>query len=228
VTVFGTYEYLVYHFLNVNDVPDHGSNFSFYSLATPVWIHATSGACAGVMQSVVLTCWELVAKVSSHHLQLPHNLRTSFLLRRTVHHSVGYASLFGTYEATRRILLHAVDSLYFDNRLEHSSVFTNTFSRNTDDSNKNINADYTKEAVSLATAFIAGGTAGQVHQFVNFTTVQWKLQILQTSRHISQIIHLPPLRTNLSAFVPTALCFMAFQYGGDVTTRLAHKYDETE
>jgi hypothetical protein len=52
--------------------------------------------------------------------------------------------------------------------------------------------------------------------------VQWKLQVLQrTSRHVAQIIHLPPLWTNLSALVPMALCFVAFQYGGDVMTRLA-------
>jgi hypothetical protein len=138
-----------------------------------------------------------------------------------VHHSVGYASLFGTYEATGRILLHAVDPLYFEhNWLEHNSVFTNTSSENKYASNENITANYTKEAVSLGTAFVAGGIAGQVHHFVNFATVQWKLQVQRTSRHVSQIINLPPpLRTNLSAFVPTALCFVAFQYGGDVTTR---------
>jgi hypothetical protein len=81
MTVFGTYEYLVHHFMNVNNVPDNESTCPFYSFATPVWIahHATSGACAGVMQSIVLTRWEWVAKVSSHHhFELPHNLRTFF------------------------------------------------------------------------------------------------------------------------------------------------------
>jgi hypothetical protein len=64
MTVFGTYEYLIYHFMNVNNVPDTESTCPFYSFATPVWIHATSGACVGVMQSVILNCWERVAKVS--------------------------------------------------------------------------------------------------------------------------------------------------------------------
>ena len=91
------------------------------------------------MQSVVLTCWELVSKVSSHHLQLPRNLRTSFLLRRTVHHSVGYASLFGTYEATRRLLLHATDVIVFRQSTWKRTVFSSTTTGMNDDDLKQQN-----------------------------------------------------------------------------------------
>jgi len=212
MTVFGTYDFLVLHYMSINtddSSSEDASSFSVSRERSTVLAHFAAGACAGWMQSTVLTSWELATKMKAHHMQLPHNIRTRFLIRRAVHHSIGYASLFGTYEATRRLLLHAA----YPFLQSHNATLSDNVNRN---------------VVSLTAAFVAGGIAGQVHQFVSYITSHWKLQALQSassdfsvSRHAKQYSRLmPTLKANLSAFGPTALCFVAFQYGEDFTARL--------
>jgi hypothetical protein len=100
MTVFGTYEYLIQHYMKVNDDTNNARS--------TVLVHMGAGACVGLVQSSVLTSWELISKLTSHHggMVAPHNWRGSFLARRAVHHAIGYASLSGTVEAARRVLLH--------------------------------------------------------------------------------------------------------------------------
>lgn len=234
MTVFGSYEYLVYYHLNKHEsssgdtVPLSFSSAREQSTSTILLAHFGAGAVAGIMQSSVLTTWELVSKVSSHNFNIPHNLRTQFLMRRAVHHSIGYACLFGTYEATRRLFWHAT----YPFLEQHDATLL-------DETNVNHTRDI---VVSLATAFFAGGFAGQVHQFVSYITSHWKLSLLMaqpttssTSNDFSIKHHarqytrqIPSFRSNLSAFVPTALCFVAFQYGEQVTSRLASEHFEQQ
>ena len=46
MSVFGTYEYLVYHFTNDHDAQNDESPSFSPPYSTPVLIHAASGACA--------------------------------------------------------------------------------------------------------------------------------------------------------------------------------------
>ena len=105
----------------------------------------------GLVHSLVLTTWELASKVQSQH-SLPHNLRIKYLTRRAVHYFIGYGSLFGTYETTRRLLLHSANPLV----QLHETTLLDTE-----------NVDFTRNVITLSTAFLAGGIAGQVHQFVS-------------------------------------------------------------
>jgi hypothetical protein len=188
MTVFGTYEYIVHHYMKVNGDTDARST---------VLAHMGAGACAGLVQSSVLCTWELTSKLTSHP-SAPHNLRGSFLTRRAVHHATGYASLFGTFEAMRRLLVYASHPLEEKN----------------------------PHAISLATTFLAGGIAGQVHHFVSYITSHWKLQLsTDLTQHARQYLPLSNWRTNMSAFGPTALCFVAFHYGEELTERIRDNVD---
>jgi hypothetical protein len=188
ITVFGTYEYIVHHYMKVNGDTDARST---------LLAHMGAGACAGLVQSSVLCTWELISKLTSHP-SVPHNLRGSFLTRRAVHHATGYASLFGTFEAMRRLLMYVSHPLEEKNPL----------------------------STSLVAAFLAGGIAGQVHHFVNYITSHWKLQLsMDLIKHTRQYVLLPNLRANLSAFGPTALCFVAFHYGEELTERIRNNVD---
>lgn len=188
MTVFGTYEYLVHHYMKVNGDTDARST---------VLAHMGAGACAGLVQSSVLCAWELTSKLTSHP-SAPHNLRGTFLTRRAVHHATGYASLFGTFEAMRRLLVYASHPLEEKN----------------------------PHALSLATAFLVGGIAGQVHHFVNYITSHWKWQLsTDLIKHTRQYLLLPNRRANMSAFGPTALCFVAFHYGEELTERIRDNVD---
>jgi hypothetical protein len=183
ITVFGTYEYLIQHDMKVNGDTNAQSI---------VLVHMGAGACAGLVQSSVLTTWELTSKLTSHH-SIPHNWRGSFLARRAVHHAIGYASLFGTFEATRRLSLYAVRPL----------------------------EETHPRATSLATIFLAGGIAGQVHHFVNYVTIHWKSQLsTDLGKHTRQYSHLPNRTANLATFGPTAVCFVAFHFGEELTEQI--------
>jgi len=79
----------------------------------------------------------------------------------------------------------------------------------------------------MATSFVAGGLAGQLHYIVSTYTRHWKLLSLQqkSSNHYKRKLHLPKLRPTAAAFLPTALCFVAFQYGGELTQKLIDEDD---
>lgn len=220
MTVFGTYEYLILHHKKDSDYAKNNLDSSFFSFRerSSILAHFWAGACAGLAQSSVMIAWELASKVQSHHA-LPHNLRIQFVMRRAVHHSIGYASLFGTYEATRRLLLHSAYPIL--KRLDATLMDM-------------AHVNHTRDVTLLVTSFVAGGIAGQVHQFVSYVTSHWKLQVLteqsngatSLSNYAKTCSRLPTFKSNLSAFAPTGMCFVAFQYGSQVTARLVKQYQD--
>ena len=78
---------------------------------TPLYAHYVAGALSGVAQSVIMDTWELTSYWWNHHRdrfgspQHLNGINFHFIFRRLVHHSLGYASLFGVYETTRRKLV---------------------------------------------------------------------------------------------------------------------------
>ena len=64
-------------------------------------------------------------------------------------------------------------------------------------------------------SFVAGGVAGQAHFVMSHYLRQWK-----TSPRKSPVVFKPPkVRATMGAFLPTALSFLAFQYGGELAER---------
>jgi hypothetical protein len=83
----------------------------------------------------------------------------------------------------------------------------------------------------VATTFLAGGVAGQVHHFVNYVTSHWELQLSSFDflrKRAQQYSRLPNRRANIAAFGPTALCFVTFHFGEELTEQMRDVENETE
>lgn len=110
----------------------------------------------------------------------------------TIHHAIAHSILFGTYETTKRGLLTSVVS----------------------DSRRHDEIPY------FVSVTIAGGVAGQIQQVVSTYTEQWLRidRIEETpqpfTRHMVRFKATPPtMRSILFAFPPSAVSFVAFEYG---------------
>ena len=223
MAVFGIYDLLAFDILgrnpNRNDPvsragpePTHleiSSNSSHTSRSlmassTPVLVHAAAGLGAGVAHSGVLVLWEIMTRRKHPHW--------SARRLRVVQHSLGYACLFGTYEATRRLLEYS----FYDALSNHEERVLEFLARyplldwmrrdNNDD-----DGTYEVPSVRWGVAFVAGGVAGYTHQLVmhatsNSKTGEWRKII-------------PTIRPSVSTFCLTGLCFVAFEFGGEWTER---------
>ena len=244
----------------------------------PLVVHFAAGATAGLMQSLVLDAWEVGHYIwRTHHfhhsvdsasspkqqqakkfVSLFRNINTSLIVRRALHHAVGYATLFGWYESIRRYLVQ--QTLDY---LQHSeSPFVPVWldileSCRLIHRNPN-NGIYDMTILPISVAFCAGGIAGQAHYVVSHLLKQQRQQLPRqhsSSKHQHAIlveqatkkstttaptgttaakqqrhrpgsnnsffkrVKPPSLRATMGAFLPTALSFVAFQYGGELTER---------
>jgi hypothetical protein len=190
----------------------------------PIVGHVGAGATAGIVQSVLMDAYELVVYWWTHRHQKWSGVNVGLVARRAVRDAVGFAALFGAYEAARRYLeddlygyvLRSGSSLA---RLERYRVVTR------DDG---VGA-YDASAVSMGAAFVAGGVAGQGHLVVNhYTHHLFVHQPASRRRHGASSVPTiwsglpkpPKARMVAGAFLPSALCFLAFRYGGVLAERL--------
>ena len=67
----------------------------------------------------------------------------------------------------------------------------------------------------LLISFGAGGIAGQAHYMVSHYLRQWR----QARDHVHHRLRHVTVGGTCVAFFPTAISFMAFQYGGELTER---------
>ena len=178
----------------------------------PLYMHIQAGALAGLMQSLVLDTWEM-ADYLLHHpdslkqtkttqksswsawsKEMTHKLMTHIngplVARRALHHSLGYATLFGTYEALRSNLVGSVaDYLTFDSDPAASTRRMLTartllewgqslgiVSPTTLNSQQNDqpSESYDVTGIPLLLTFVAGGVAGQAHECVTHYLRQWR------------------------------------------------------
>jgi hypothetical protein len=224
IVVFGVYDLLVFR-TNPSVVPTIPSlvHDTSHGQTKPVWAHFGAGAIAGAAYSVVVSGWEFGRYWWAHrhsHVGINHHL----IARRLVHHSVGYGILFGSYEFFRRTL----------ERLVHSSLpWESESPPKWLDILQQLQATYRTKFIlydipisSLSCTFVAGGLAGQIHYVVNHHTMHWKLQVSPKVKH-SMSSRAKPLgsivRASYGSFLPTALCFLAFQYGGELAEYLLDK-----
>jgi hypothetical protein len=193
-------------------------------------VHVAAGALAGGAQSVVLDGWEIGSYWwhrqrykglhGGHAPDVTSLVNTPLVLRRLYHHSLGYLTLFGTYEFIRRQGQEHVRELlqsrepWVAERLEdllergiiHRKPATFKDDRDT----------YDLTILPLLVSFGAGGFAGQAH----FVVSHYLRQFRKSSEFAHHQIRHPRAAVICMAFVPTAFSFVAFQYGGELTERL--------
>lgn len=109
----------------------------------------------------------------------------------TIHHAIAHSVLFGCYETCKRGLLAEMS-----------------------DSRRHDEIPY------FASVTVAGGVAGQIQQVVSTYTEQWlRLAIVEETpqpftKHMVRFKAAPPtLRSVIFAFPPSAISFVAFEYG---------------
>jgi hypothetical protein len=226
IVVFGVYDLLIFR-TNPDSFPTILSFAldSRHETAMPGWAHFGAGAIAGAAQSVVVSGWEIGRYWWAHrHSNVKTGINHHLIARRLVHHSVGYGILFGSYEFFRRTL----------ERMVHCSLpWESESCPQWLDILQQRQASYTTNCMlydvpisSLSCTFVAGGIAGQIHYVVNHHTMHWKLQVSPKAKHFLSSRAKPLgsiVRASYGSFLPTALCFLAFQYGGELAECLLEK-----
>lgn len=147
------------------------------------------------MMSYNAKCLPSTASVLS--LQYP-TMRYS--LASIAHHSLAHSALFGSYQFTKRRLLQY--SLDFED--------TNTDSTNATSMSSSFSIKDMAHASIIATA---GGIAGQLQHITSHFTEQWLGLGGSGVKTSFRLATLPSLRSTLVAFPPSAIGFLAFEYG---------------
>jgi hypothetical protein len=192
----------------------------------PLVGHVGDGAAAGLAQSVLMDAYELVLSGWRHRRTTGWSgVNAGVVARRAVRDSVGFAALFGTYEVARRFLEEA---LYGALRRSGSSLALLEKYRVVTRGGRD--GAYDASPVSMGAAFVAGGVAGQGHLVVNHYTHSLFVHHPSASRRrhgansVRNLWNAPPkppkARMVAGAFLPSALCFLAFRYGGVLAERL--------
>mmetsp|Transcript_30378 Transcript_30378/g.65574 ORF Transcript_30378/g.65574 Transcript_30378/m.65574 type:complete len:526 (+) Transcript_30378:54-1631(+) len=138
------------------------------------------------------------------HFQVPAlNYSSSFIL----HHSLAHAVLFGSYQLTKRLFLQCIPpSSSFD---DSSTINTNT---------NNGGSSSTHNAIHVASIAMAGGLAGQFQHVTSHFTEQWLGLAAEEAKESSlrrrvAVATWPTWRSTAVAFPPSAIGFLAFEYG---------------
>lgn len=197
----------------------------------PVVAHFAAGALAGLVQSVIIDAWEVLAYGFVHRhelgkkkdpvLHVKQGINTSLLVRRAVHHSVGFSVLFGTFETVRNSLVSAL--FHYFSSGDPSILSTLAVLEQYRLIGVDNDGVHEMTIIPMSAAFLAGGSAGVAQYTANHYTRHWKMQAIDSARTSKVFKHVlpkqPSLRALCSPFMPTALCFLAFQYGGEITER---------
>jgi hypothetical protein len=164
---------------------------------------------------------------------LPANFSTSFYslsswgICHTIHHAVAHALLFSTYEGTKRMLfgnasvhLRAVSPYRQEQLSMDTDTHTNMSATMVDDQ------DYKEHAIyDILLVALAGGVAGQIQHVTSHYTESWlrvgddhsiRLHWEEKKRMFANMkfrVAGPCIRSTLMAFPPSAIGFVAFEFG---------------
>ena len=119
----------------------------------------------------------------------------------TLHHTIAHSVLFGSYEFLKRSILH---------ELHHGDDFETNGSKPTF-----LGGSY------LAGFALAGGFAGQLQHLVSHCTESMTFESGITSTKLAHRLvtpRAPAVRPLLMAFPPSAIGFIAFEYGKNLTS----------
>jgi hypothetical protein len=184
IVVFGTYDGVLHGWEHHHATDEKDMNDDMTSVA----LHATAGGAAWVARSVFWMVWEGAVR---RHFHQP-----LFFLRTTLHHSVGYGTLFGSYQAFRHLFAEVFDEEGSSSRNDGTMAVQQPI--------------HNSRLVNIA---LAGGLAGQVHHIVSHYTSHVKTFHPNLPRP-------PRFRPTMLSFGPMALCFVAFEYGAETMDEL--------
>ena len=109
----------------------------------------------------------------------------------TIHHSIAHSTLFGCYETIKRGLLKEMSESRKQDEIPYFTSVT-----------------------------LAGGMAGSIQHYVSTYTEQWlRIAVVEDTpqpftRHMVRFKATPPtMRSVVFAFPPSAISFVAFEYG---------------
>jgi len=132
------------------------------------------------------------------HLQVPV---LNYSVPYIFHHSLAHSVLFGSYQLTKRLLLQQLPD-----STKHSPNHTG----------------YNNDTVHIAAIAVAGGLAGQFQHIISHFSEQWLgLADYNETKHSSSssllrrftLASWPTWRSTMMAFPPSAIGFLAFEYG---------------
>ena len=134
------------------------------------------------------------------HLRVP---TLHFSISSILHHSLAHSTLFGSYQLTKRLL--------------SSQMHDYNLGENDSNSLGNVNND----TIRGATIAVAGGVAGQVQHVISHCSEHWLLNNTSTItssstsllRFVASSSSWPTWRSTVMAFPPSAIGFLAFEYG---------------
>jgi hypothetical protein len=171
------------------------------------------------MQSTLIPIPRSFASLSksSQHLSLQYpNVRYS--IATVAHHSIAHSMLFGSYQCTKSFLSN---HFIFNSQLSNDTTTINSLN---EDEDKSFFEDVNKEAIIHASIIaFAGGIAGQCQYLVSHFTEQWfglvttaveePKQVKEGTASFRRGLMLPACRSTFMAFPPSALGFLAYEYG---------------
>jgi hypothetical protein len=223
MTVFGTYDYVAFGLLASANPDRHlnadphctttelcrlpwGSERSIAAHSIPVLAHAGAGLCAGIAHSGALVLWEILTGKKHPHW----NIRRL----RVLQHSFGYAALFGTYEGGRRLLEYNL----YDYVLQHATAAAQVVEflsfHPSLDWMKLGDGVHNLAPIRWIFSFLAGGVAGEAHKLV---TLIMSHSFSSGNSPWDWRKILSKMRPTASSFAVTGLCFVAFEFGGELT-----------
>lgn len=159
---------------------------------TPVSFHYMAGGLAGSLQGISTNLWDIAAhSINVRKMDIPKGLTP--VSRLMIQHGVGHSILFGSYESWKRLFLWQIE--------QHKN---STFG-------EHIRAEAPQKRFEYFFGVAAaGGLAGQM-QHVSSHVIEQPPRFRLT---------LPALRSTLWAFPPSAIAFLAFEYGKDYVAEL--------
>ena len=198
---------------------------------TPVISHYMAGAVAGSLQGIGGSVWDaaalrLAAYRGINNAAPPTPVFPQTLIRSTVQHAIAHSILFGSYESCKRLLLQVIFSDSDEGDLDQDAY-------NYDD---NVRPQQQQQPMKsllphqrfefFAGVSVAGGLAGQFQHVASHILEQQQQQPHKIGNFFVRWPALPSLRSTLWAFPPSAVAFLAFEYGKDTVAELAVGEDD--
>ena len=176
-----------------------GTSHAVLSLALEIKRNVTPSTAGKSTTNVTFT--NLIQKHKPIHLQFPTlNYSAAYIL----HHSLAHSVLFGSYQLTKRLLIQNI------------SPDPTTAGNGTNGSSGSNNNDAILHISCIA---MAGGLAGQFQHVTSHISEQCLGLVDETKNFSSsllrrlQLASWPTWRSTMLAFPPSAIGFLAFEYG---------------
>ena len=176
-----------------------GTSHAVLSLALEVKRNVTLSAAGKSTTNVTVT--NLIHQHKPIHLQFPTlNYSAAYIL----HHSLAHSVLFGSYQLTKRLLIQNITP---DPTMARNGTNSSCGSNNND------------AILHISCIAMAGGLAGQFQHVTSHISEQCFSLVDETTNSSSsllrrlQLASWPTWRSTMVAFPPSAIGFLAFEYG---------------